>query len=186
MAKRACVSLQLHFVFPLDLLCCFSLYDLCRNRTHWWCFLMFHTVFYEEFHSYEYHAAPKRQEGQSRTNVSCWLVASTEHSANSFQKDTAGAGICLFCHCGTCCTGTLLYFETHCRTQEQVLALCSSCSPKNSVTKCLRTRPREREGKSANAQKIIVPYVLLVEELTTVHSWLKQFISEKIFFDFGL
>lgn len=124
--------------------------------------------------------------GHSRTNVFCWLVASSEHSTHSLWKDTAETGICLLCHCGTYCTGALSYFKTHCRTQEQVLTLCSCsyCSPENSVTKCLRTRPREREGRSANAQKIIGPDVPLVEELTTVHSWQKQFISEKRVFWF--
>lgn len=127
--------------------------------------------------------APSCIKGQNRTNVFCWFVASSEHSTHSFWKDTAGTGISLLVHCDTYCTGALSHFETHCRTQEQVLALCtcSYCSPKNSVTKSLRTRPREREGRSGNAQKIIGPYVLLVEELTTVHSRWKQFIWEESF-----
>lgn len=66
---------------------------------------MSHTGFYEALLSYEHHAAHIRQEGHSRTNVSCRLVASSEQSANSLWKDTAGTGICLSCHCGTHCTG---------------------------------------------------------------------------------
>lgn len=127
----------------------------------------------------------RKDTAEQMCHAGWWPAASIQPTVP--EKDTAGTGGGFFCClCGTCCTGVLPYFKTHCGTQEQVLALCSCCycSPKNSVPKCLRTRSRERDGSSANAQKIIGPYALLVEELTTVHSWLKLFIWEKIIFYF--
>lgn len=80
MAKRACVSLEVHSVFPLELLFCFSLYDLCRIYTHWWCFFMFHTGFYEALLSYEHHATERTQQNK------CVMLVGGQQQAFSQQS----------------------------------------------------------------------------------------------------
>lgn len=109
---------------------CFSLYDIGRNHVCWWCFLMWHTGFYEGLSFCEFLTGSSQQflrkKHQNKSVIHIQWLAVSIHVMIFKRQQLEQV---LVCHTAMALLA-FLYFETHWRTEGQTLAVFSISHPK--------------------------------------------------------